>query len=114
MKETSSFAAPGAKSFSCALPCVVWHSDDQAIYIHIQDPGGLDRQVDGGNIILDVTVNGFTQGIEVLSEPTGMESFDDGDDLPGETWILIAKAWERAQIARRDSKGAHRGEFTIQ
>lgn len=113
MQGTSSFSAPGAKRFSCALPCVVWHDDHEAIYIHLQDPGALDHQEDGGNIILDVTKDGYTQGIEVLSAPTGSEEFD-GGDLTNEQWVLVSKAWERAQIARRDSKGAHRGEFTIQ
>ena len=100
-------------TISCALPCVVWHADDQAIFIHLDKPVEFMVQEDGGNIILDLNWNDRSDviGIEVLSEPTGMEQFD--PDLPGETWVLIGKAWERAQIARRDAKGAHRGEFTV-
>lgn len=92
---------------SCALPCVVWHDDDPAIYLHLST-NKIDYQDQWGNVIFDFDDDGVVVGAEMLSLPKG-----DFSPIHPDTWVLIGRAWERAAKMRSEPGGAHRGEFTI-
>lgn len=78
---------------------VTWDKDAGAVYVYMlpQDQWpSMPHQEDvhgDGSLILDLDRTESVLGIEMLSEPTGV----DGSQMMAQHWVLAARAWERAQ-----------------